>query len=145
GAFRAQLGIDFFFADGWLTLPEAAGIPSDHSHIGGSLSLSWNPWDFLEFYASIASWANSNPQENPALFQVLGDTLLGVKASYRVLPWLAVGGDLSIGLLNTVGDIGLVGDSTSVGIRANATADLRELDNGIPLIARLNLQYWFDN
>lgn len=148
GAFRAQLGIDFFFADGWLTLPgpTAAGVPSDHSHIGGSLSVSWNPWEFLELYASIASWANSNPQENPELFQVLGDTLLGVKGSYRALPWLYVGGDLSLGLLNTVGDIGLVGDSTSVGLRANATADLRELPgNGIPLIARLNLQYWFDN
>lgn len=148
GAFRAQLGIDFFFVDGWLTLNEAmaAGLPSDHSHIGGSLSVSWNPWEFLEFYASIASWANSNAQENPELFQVLGDTLLGVKGNYRVLPWLAIGGDLSVGLLNTVGDIGLVGDSTSFGIRANATADLRELgESAIPLIARLNLQYWFDN
>lgn len=148
GAFRAQLGIDFFFAGGWLTLPgpTAAGVPSDHSHIGGSLSLSWNPWEFLEFYASIASWANANEQENPALFQVLGDTLIGVKAGYSVLPWLAIGGDLGIGLLNTVGDIGLVGDSTSFGLRANATADLRELPgNNIPLIFRLNLQYWFDN
>lgn len=147
-AFRAQLGIDFFFADGWLSLPgpTAAGVPSNHSHIGGSLSVSWNPWEFLEFYAALASWANSNPHENPELFQVLGDTLLGVKGSYRALPWLYVGGDLSVGLLNTVGDIGLVGDSTSVGIRANATADLRELEgNAIPLIARLNLQYWFDN
>lgn len=145
-AFRAQLGLDFFFVDGWLTLPEASRLPSDHSHIGGSLSVSWNPWEFLEFYASIASWADSNPQENPALFQVLGDTLLGVKGSYRVLPWLYVGGDVGVALLNTVGDIGLVGDSTSVGIRANASFDMRELeDGGIPLIARLNLQYWFDN
>ncbi len=146
GAFRAQLGINFHFVDGWLTLPEASSLPADNSHIGGSLSVSWNPWEFLEFYASIASWANSNPQEDPELFQVLGDTLIGVKGNYRVLPWLAVGGDLGIGLLNTVGDIGLVGDSTSFGIRANATADLRELSgSSIPLIARLNLQYWFDN
>jgi outer membrane protein OmpA-like peptidoglycan-associated protein len=146
-AFRAQLGLNFFFADGWLTLPEGTGmgLSTSNSHVGGSLSVSWNPWEFLEFYAALASWANSNPQESPELFQVLGDTLFGVKGSYRALPWLYVGGDLSVALLNTVGDIGLVGDSTSFGIRANAAADLRELDSPIPLIARLNLQYWFDN
>ncbi len=147
GAFRAQLGMDFFVINGWLTLPEpsAAGVPQDNNHIGGSLSVSWNPWEFLEFYASIRSYANSNPQEDPALFQVLGDTLIGVKGSYRALPWLYVGGDFGVQLMNTVGDIGLVGESTSFGLRANATADLRELDSPIPLIARLNLQYYFDN
>lgn len=146
-AFRAQLGLNFFFADGWLTLPDSIGMgrESSNSHVGGALSVSWNPWEFLEFYASLSSWANSNPQDSPELFQVLGDTLFGVKAGHRLLPWLYVGGDLSIGFLNTVGDIGLVGDSTSFGLRANATADLRELDSPIPLIARLNLQYWFDN
>lgn len=147
GAFRAQLGLNFHFVDGWLTLNDApADRTTDNSHIGGSLSVSWNPWEFLEFYASIASWANSNQQEDPTLFQVLGDTLIGIKGNYRVLPWLYLGGDLGIGLLNTVGDIGLVGDSTSFGIRLNAAADLRELQgSSIPLIARLNLQYWFDN
>ncbi|MCA9857522.1 MAG: OmpA family protein [Dehalococcoidia bacterium] len=147
-AFRAQLGIEFFFVDGWLTLPDAAPDAStSHSHVGGTLSLSWNPFDFLEFYASIASYANSNEQEDPALFQVLGDTLLGIKAWYRFedAPILAIGGDLSVGLLNTVGDIGLVGDSTSVGLRANVGLDLRELRDPVPFIARLNLQYWFDN
>lgn len=145
-AFRAQLGIDFFFADGWLTLP-GAGTDQNHSHIGGSLSLSWNPFDFIEIFASLRSWANSNAQEDPNLFQVLGDTIFGIKGYYHFesIPWLTLGGDLSLGFLNTVGDIGLVGDSTSFGIRANATADLRELENAIPLITRLNLQYWFDN
>src|SRR5690606_13910202 len=96
-------------------------------------------------YASLASYANSNATESPALFQVLGDTLLGVKAYYEVLPFLTVGGDISVSLLNTVGDIGLVGDSTGIGIRGNVALDLRGLDNPIPLIGRLNLQYEFDN
>ena len=147
-ALRAQLGIEFFFADNWLTLPDAPiDAGTNHSHVGGTLSLSWNPWDFLEFYASLTSWANSNEQEDPALFQVLGDTLLGIKAWYHFedAPVLSIGGDLSIGLLNTVGDIGLVGDSTGVGIRANVAVDLRELEDRIPFIARFNLQYWFDN
>jgi len=148
GAFRAQLGIEFFFADGWLTLNDAPFDASEsHSHVGGTLSLSWNPWDFIEFFASITSFANSNEQEDPALFQVLGDTLFGIKGFYRFedAPVLAIGGDLSIGFLNTVGDIGLVGDSTSVGLRANVGLDLRELEDRVPFIARLNLQYWFDN
>jgi outer membrane protein OmpA-like peptidoglycan-associated protein len=148
GAFRAQLGIDFFFVDGWLTLQDTPlGTSESHSHIGGSLSLSWNPWNFLEIYASLASWANSNEQEDPNLFQVLGDTTFGVKAWYQVegAPFLYVGGDLRLGFLNTVGDIGLVGESTSFGIRANATLDLRELEDRVPFIARLNLGYYFDN
>jgi len=149
GAFRAQLGIQFFFADGWLTLQDAPVDASEsHSHVGGTLSLSWNPWDFIEFFASITSFANSNDQEDPALFQVLGDTIFGIKGFYRFedAPILAIGGDLTVGFLNTVGDIGLVGDSTSVGLRAHVGLDLRELeDDNIPFIARLNLQYWFDN
>ncbi len=154
GAFRAQLGTDFFVMNGWLTLPgpTAMGVPPNNSHIGGSLSLSWTPFDTvggvpfgLEFYGSIHSYANSNPQENPALFQVLGDTLLGVKASYRALPWLFLGGDVGVQLMNTVGDIGLVGKSTSASFRLNATADLRELDNALPIIARFNAQYYLDN
>ncbi|MDQ3035688.1 MAG: OmpA family protein [Myxococcota bacterium] len=138
-SFRVQLLTDFFFANGFLNPGD------DNSHIGGSLSLSWTPWDFLEIYASIASYANSNATESPALFQVLGDTLIGLKGYYEVLPFLTVGGDLSVALLNTVGDIGLVADSTSFGIRGNVTADLRGLEQPIPLIGRLNLQYYFDN
>ncbi|UJR84306.1 OmpA family protein [Sandaracinus amylolyticus] len=139
--FRVQLLTDFFFADGFLN------SGTNHSHIGGSLSISWTPFDFIELYGSLASYANStdNPAESPQLFQVLGDSILGVKGYYEILPFLVVGGDVSVHLLNTVGDIGLVGDSTSVGLRANLTADLRGLESPIPLIARLNLQYYFDN
>jgi outer membrane protein OmpA-like peptidoglycan-associated protein len=138
-SFRAQLLTNFFIANGFLQPND------DNRHIGGSLSLSWSPWDFIEFYASLASYANSNVAESPRLFQVLGDSLLGLKAYVEVLPFLILGGDVAVGLLNTVGDIGLVGESTSFGIRLNATLDLRGLDSPIPLIARLNLRYWFDN
>lgn len=137
--FRAQLGLNFFFVEGWLQ-------PGDsNSHIGGNLSISWTPFEFLELFTTLKSWANSNDQEDPILFQVLGDTLFGIKAFGRATSWLTLGGDVSVGFLNTVGDIGLVLDSTSVGLRLNAAADLRELEDRIPMVARLNLQYWFDN
>lgn len=139
GSFRTQLALDFFSASSFLNTNDS------NKHIGGALTMSWTPLSFLEAYASISAYANSNNTENPQLFQVLGDTVLGAKGFYSVLPWLTVGGDLSLALLNTVGDIGLVGRSTSMGFRANATADFRHLANPLPIIARLNLQYFLDN
>lgn len=139
GSFRAQLALDFFFSNGFIN-------PSDDAkHIGGSLSLAWTVAEYAEIWASIQSYANSNETGDPSLFQVLGDAQLGFKGFYRVLPFFTVGGDLSLSLLNTVGDIGLVFKSTSVGLRANATVDLRGLDDAVPFIARFNLQYYFDN
>jgi OmpA-OmpF porin, OOP family len=103
------------------------------------------PFDFIEIYGAISSYANSNPRENPDLFQVLGDSTLGLKAYYEVLPFLTIGGNVHVDLLNTVGDIGLVAESTSFGIGVNASLDLRGLDAPVPLIARLNFEYYLDN
>jgi hypothetical protein len=141
GTFRLQLATEFFFASDFLNDGD------ENSHIGGSLSVSWTPFDFLEIFANLSSSANSNNTENPPLFQVLGDTTLGAKAFYTLpkVPWLTLGGDVTLALLNTVGDIGLVFKSTSLGLRGNATADFRRLRSSIPLVARFNLQYWLDN
>lgn len=138
--FRVQLATEFFSASNFLVDGDSNG------HVGGTLSLSWAMTSFLEAYASLSSYANSNEQEDPHLFQVLGDTTLGAKLWFEATPWFALGGDLTLGLLNTVGDIGLVGKSTSLGIRANATADFRRLrGGGAPIIARFNMQYYLDN
>jgi len=141
GTFRVQLATDFFVASDFLNVGDS------NSHVGGALSLSWTPFDFLEIFGSISSYANSNDTEIPALFQVLGDTTVGAKAFYTLpsAPWLTLGGDLTLGLLNTVGDIGLVAKSTSLGIRANVAADLRRLPSNVPFIARFNMQYYVDN
>ncbi len=138
-SFRVGLLTNFFILNNWL-------VGGDHDqHIGGALSLSWTPLDFLEFFASVTSSANSNDRESPGLFQVLGDTLLGVKAYFEVIPGLTIGGDVSVGLLNTVGDIGLVARSTSFGVRFAGALDLRGIQGvEFPMIARLNAQYWFD-
>lgn len=141
GTFRVQLATDFFVASDFLNVGDS------NSHVGGALSLSWTPFDFLEIFGSISSYANSNDTEIPPLFQVLGDTTLGAKAFYTLpsIPWLTLGGDLALGLLNTVGDIGLVAKSTSLGIRANVAADFRRLPSNVPFIARFNMQYYVDN
>src|SRR4029079_5287681 len=94
GTFRLQLATEFFFSNDFLVEHDS------DSHIGGALSVSWTILDFLEAFASISSYANSNDKETPTLFQVLGDTTIGAKGSYSPLPWLTIGGDFTLALLN---------------------------------------------
>lgn len=138
GTFRLQLHTEFFFASSFLEPGD------DNERIGGALSLGVTPIEFLEIYASLKSYANSNQMEDPSLFQVLGDTRLGMKGFYEVIPGITVGGDAEVAILNAVGDIGVVLDSTSFGLRLNGSFDFRDLAD-FPLLARLNVQYFFDN
>jgi outer membrane protein OmpA-like peptidoglycan-associated protein len=139
GTLRLQLGVDFFSSHNFL-------LPQDsNSYSGGTFSLSWTLNDYLELFASVANHANFNDKEQPRLLQVLGDTSLGLKGFDAVLPWLTLGGDFRFVVLNTVGDIGPVLDALSFGLRGNATADLRQLHDPVPLIGRLSLDYFFDN
>lgn len=89
------------------------GGTDEASHVGGTVTLSYSPLDFLKIYSSVRAYANSNNRERPSLFQVLGDTNLGVKAAFRVARGVYVGGDAAMYLLNRSGDIGLLLDSTS--------------------------------
>ena len=139
GSFRVQLATDFFFAGSFINEGD------DADHFGGSLSVTGAVWDYLEIWMSVQSYANANDTEDPTLFQVLGDAQIGIKGFYPVLPFFTIGGDVTLAMLNTVGDIGVVLDSTSAGIRANATLDLREMERPIPFVARFNFQYYFDN
>ncbi len=139
GTLRLQLGVDFFISHDFLL----AGDTDDYS--GGTLSLSWTLTDYFELYGSVANHANYNNQELPQLLQVLGDTLIGAKGFHALTPWLTLGGDLRFAVLNTVGDIGPVLSAMSFGFRGNTSADLRQLDEPVPLIARFSLDYYFDN
>jgi outer membrane protein OmpA-like peptidoglycan-associated protein len=139
GTFRLALMTDFFIINDYI---EA----HDHQeHIGGALSVSWTPHRMVEAYAAFRSYANSNSEADPVLLQVLGDAFLGVKVFGRVTPIFTVGGDATLGILNTVGDIGVVLRSTSAGARFNFTTDLRGLPTSIPFVFRFGAQYWFDN
>jgi outer membrane protein OmpA-like peptidoglycan-associated protein len=75
---------------------------------------------------------------------VLGDAHLFAKGYFSPLPFLTVGGDLEVALTNAIGAVGYQADATSVGLRANASSDLRKLKTPIPLIVRFNLRYYFD-
>jgi outer membrane protein OmpA-like peptidoglycan-associated protein len=139
GTLRLQLGIDFFATSNFLLANDK------NQYSGGTLALSWTVADYLEIFGSLANHANFNNQEVPQLLQVLGDTLLGIKAFQSVEPWLTLGGDFRIGVLNTVGNIGPVLSALSFGFRGNLSADLRQIEEPVPFIGRFTLDYYFDN
>jgi outer membrane protein OmpA-like peptidoglycan-associated protein len=140
GTFRLSLATDFFLKKNYILEGDRS------SHLGARISLSWSAHSNIEAYASLESFSNQNDQGVPELYQTLGDFFLGIKGFARPLPWLALGGDASVNFLNGVGETGLSLKGTSFGLSANASADFRSLPGrSIPLITRLNLQYWFDN
>ena len=149
GSFRFGLIGEYFGASQYLrppTLSGTAAVGTDSaSHVGGTATLSYSPLDFLEVFASIRAYANANDRERPSLFQVLGDTTLGVKAAGRAWRGLYVGGYASLYLLNRSGDIGLLGDSTSADFGALSTIDLRDFGTSVPLRFHVNAHYYLDN
>lgn len=139
GTLRLQLGFDYFRWSDFL-------VPNDTDQsLAGTLGLSATVIDQLEIFASLSSRSNSNDRGNPILLQVAGDLAVGAKGYQELLPWLSVGADLRFLLLNTVGDLGITAGGTSIGLRGAATADLRHLQDQLPLIIRANIGYLFDN
>jgi len=140
GTFRLALNTEFF-------LIRDHFVPNDRTqHFAGNLSLSVTPTEYLEVFASAevtSAWDNST---NPMLVQRVADALIGLKGYHSVKPWVALGGDASIGFPGGVGDMKETFRATSVGLRVNATLDFRVYHRReLPLITRLNGQYWFDN
>lgn len=153
GSFRFSLLGEYFAGSEFLRPSGLAGTTltgvDDASHVGGTVTLSYSPLDFLEVFGSVRAYATSNNTPmlttRPGLIQVLGDATLGVKGGARVVRGLYLGGDAAVYLLNRSGDIGLLGDATSFHLRVNSTFDLREHLRNVPLRFHLNFRYYFDN
>lgn len=149
GSFRFGLIGEYYGGSEFLRPPALAGTAATGTdsaqHVGGTATLSYSPLDFLEIFASIRAYANSNDRERPALFQVLGDTTIGVKGAGRIWRGLYVGGYASLYLLNRSGDIGLLGDSTSADFGVLGTVDLRDFRTSVPLRFHVNAHYYLDN
>lgn len=140
GTFRLAFNTDFFRKDGFTATGDR------HRAGGAALSVNFTPIEHLELSARVSTHTTQNRTTEPQVVQVVGDTHLFAKGFAEVLPWLTVGGDLELALLNGVGSIGFAGHATSLGMRASATADLRGLEgHELPLIVRSNLRYLFDN
>ncbi len=160
GTFRVGFIFDYFTTTGFLCDPAdstEAGVPitcsganreDSASHVGGFFSLSATPVSFLEAFANLRTYANSNDQGSPQLLQVLGDTTIGVKGftPLGLLGPVQVGADAQLLLLNGTGDVGVSGGATSAVFHVNTTLDLRKPGGkGIPLRMNLNLGYKVDN
>jgi len=159
GTFRVGFLFDYFTATGFLCDPAdstAAGVPitcsgqnreDTASHVGGFFSLSATPFSFLEAYASLRTYANSNDQGSPQLLQVLGDTTIGLKGFTppRLLGPIQAGAEAQLLLLNGTGDVGVSGGATSAVFKINGTFDAREIKKEIPVRINLNLGYKVDN
>ena len=159
GTFRVGFMFDWFTSSGFLCDPAdstAAGVPitcsganqeDEASHVGGFFSLSATPFSFLEAYASLRTYANSNSEGSPQLLQVLGDTTIGVKGftPTGLLGPMQVGGEVQLLLLNGTGDVGVAGGATSANIGINGTFDARQIKKEIPVRVNLNLGYKIDN
>jgi outer membrane protein OmpA-like peptidoglycan-associated protein len=137
---RLQLAADMFSTSDYLHEGDI------NDYFGGTLSLGVSVIEHLELYASIHSHANGNTQDSPQLLQVLGDLTLGGKGYAPITPWLTAGADLRFVFLNSIGTVGPVLASTSVGLRGLLSADLRSLpEKPVPLIARASIDYYLDN
>ncbi len=140
GTMRVQLGLRFFAGKSVLEEGDRYALA------GGALSLSYTLTDYLELFGAVEGHSARHSESSPELLQVLGDIHVGAKGHYRVLPWLAFGGDLSLHFLNAVGDLGILARSTGVSLGTNITADLRRLEGRhVPFIARFGAHYRFDN
>jgi outer membrane protein OmpA-like peptidoglycan-associated protein len=151
GTFRVSLITDWFKSTGFLCTGDfmCAGKTGDTaSHFGATMALSVTPTRYLEAFASIRSYANSNDFGKPKLLQVLGDTVLGLKAFTPADPGqvFRFGGEAQLLLVNGTGSVGLNGSGTGFRIRGLATADLTKPDgSGTPLRMHFNLGYHLDN
>jgi outer membrane protein OmpA-like peptidoglycan-associated protein len=139
GSFRVHLATEFFSSSDFLI------EGGNHGHLGASLSLSWTVHEMVELYGAVFSSADSSDAAEPSLLMVLGDFMLGTKVFGQVAPAITIGGDLGLYAVNPVANVGLSLGDMAVDLGANLSADFRELEDPLPIIARLNLGYTFDN
>ena len=153
-SFRVSFTMDWFKSGGFLCSGDNKcdndGSEDEASHVGAFFGLNATPVSFLEAYAGIRTYANSNSMSSPALLQVLGDSTLGVKVftPFRVKDVLTFGGDIRLLLLNGAGDVGISGSGTSAEFNALTSVDLRKIRGkgiGAPVRMHLNLGYRVDN
>jgi len=150
GTFRIALLADWFTTSSFLCTedrPCGKATEDDATHFGTSLSLSVTPLPYLEAFASFRSFANSNSEGRPELLQVLGDSIIGLKAFTPAEPnkLFRFGGEAQLLLLNGTGGVGLDGKGTGLRLRALSTVDFAAMEDAIPMRIYGNLGYRLDN
>ncbi|MCK5800674.1 MAG: OmpA family protein, partial [Deltaproteobacteria bacterium] len=144
--FRLALHLEMFSASDFLVRGDSNG------RFIGTLAGSYTPWKYLELFANAKSMSNDNtrPDEPGRLDQqvilALGDFGFGGKFIYPFKKGMfALGGNIGLGFLNSVGNVSIDGDSTSFYIGLIASMDFAKISPKVPLRAHFNLGYQLDN
>ena len=138
GSIRTQVMLDAYSGSDFLI--EGDSVEQD----GQAISLGWSPTEYMELYAALLNRGTAISPQDRSL-HVLGDVLVGVDVGFDLTPVFRLGGGLRFAVLNAVGSSDSLLDATGVGVRATAALDLMRLEKAIPLIARFNIDYLFDN
>jgi hypothetical protein len=139
GAVRLQLAFDSYSGDSFFY--DGDEVEQNRQF----LSVSWTALELLEIFASLHNRATVADEPAPNSLHALGDLALGFKLRAEPIPFLRVGGGLRLGVLNDIGEQETMLDATNIGLTAAAALDLQRLDDPLPVIARLNIDYLFDN
>ena len=139
GALRLQLAVDSFSGDGFLYNGDT--VEQDRQQ----LSVSWTALRMLELFASLINRATSSDTPERNSLHAFGDFELGAKVGVPIGKLLRVGGSARVLALGDTGEHGSLLDATSVGLRASGALDLQGLEDPLPLIVRLNVDYALDN
>ncbi len=150
GTFRISLLADWFTGKGFLCSaahPCGTDTRDSANHFGSVLGLSVTPLPYLEAYASLHSFSNSDDEHSPGLLNVVGNTTLGAKlfSAEPVAGPLSFGANAELQLLNGAGSVGFDGKSTSFRLTALGGLDFRRLEAPLPLRLTANLGYLLDN
>lgn len=137
GSVRLQLG---------MSLMDARDFLFDGDEVqqtGQSLTASWTLSDHLELWGALQN--SGTAYNEPRTLYTLGDMSLGLKFFFPVADVVSLGGDLRVKMLPDSGSMETSFGATGIGIRGALNVDLQRLPDPVPFIARLNLDYYFDN
>ncbi len=151
GTFRVSVLFDSYEGSAFLCNRQT-GCPAVGEdvagHFGTMVALTLVPASFLEAYATLDSYVNSNDAGEPSLVSSVGNSTFALKGftPTPVAGVLRFGGALELGFLGNSGAVGVAGGGTSARLLAMAQTDFRGADEqGPPLRARLNVGYRWDN
>jgi outer membrane protein OmpA-like peptidoglycan-associated protein len=138
GLIRIAAGLEYFQDSSFLVDGD------DASRLGGTLSLSYNPLDFLELWVNVAGRSTESAATTPQLIQSYGDLGLGFKVFYASQLPFSFGADFEAVFLPSSGSSGFNVDATSFRFGGLMTSDFQKLASPIPLRIHVNGTFFLD-
>jgi hypothetical protein len=138
GAVRIQLALDVAPED------DFAETGNDIGRTDKAITVSWTALEMLELYGTLEDRSTSFEAPQADSIYAQGSTL-GFKVVKSLADIWSFGGGLRFGFNNGPGNSAPLLKATNIDLRAGVSADLQDAPVKIPLIARFNASYLFDN